>query len=177
MNRKCKKCNCGRKFKYSLDKNSCSGSREKEIKNMMKNGLSQIQSFATSLISRGITNKKIDESTKKLRVLSCFGDIAQGGTVKKCPFLRSSNVSEGKFYCGKCGCGDKKRTWLLADGDEYSKLDYPKLRCPLKMPGFSNYEMASHSDVRKIMLEKYDIEQLSKITVSSPDPPEENAES
>jgi hypothetical protein len=35
---------------------------------------------------------------------------------------------------------------LIADGDKYSKLDYPKLTCPLAMPGFSNYQQSKEEE-------------------------------
>jgi len=93
--------------------------------------------FAASLASRGLGNNKTDIPTKQLRVLSCFGGA---GLETSCPFLRRSDVDKSKHYCGKCGCGDHKHTWLIRDPGEYCKLDYPKIDCPLKMPGFSNYD-------------------------------------
>jgi len=177
-NGKCKKCNCSRKYKYKLDENS--GGRPsvgQERINLMKKGFTQIQSFATSLLSRGIKNKKIDESTKRLRVLSCFGDASIGGKIKPCQALQKSGVREGRFFCGGCGCGDKQRTWLVSDSEEYSKLDYPKLTCPLKMPGFSNYEKSANKETsRKFQIENYDIHKLSGISVTTPNPPEKGKE-
>jgi hypothetical protein len=93
--------------------------------------------FAASLASRGLTNNKTDIPTKQLRVLSCFGG---GGLSTPCPFLKQSAVDNTKHYCGGCGCGDKSHTWLIAESTDYSKLDYPTLHCPMKMPGFSNYD-------------------------------------
>lgn len=98
--------------------------------------IKQMVMFAASLASRGIGNKKTDTETKQLRVVSCFGGA---GIETSCPFLKLSSQT-GKHYCGRCGCGDKKHTWLIANGDEYSKLDYPVLNCPVHMPGFSNYD-------------------------------------
>lgn len=120
--------------------------------------------FAASLASRGLNNTKTDIATKQLRVLSCFGH----GEIRQCPFLRSSST-EGKHYCGRCGCGDKSHTWLVKESDEYSKLDYPTLNCPVKMPGFTNYdpnffipEMAH----RKQQIENFDPENLKFIQVT-----------
>jgi hypothetical protein len=93
--------------------------------------------FAASLASRGFNNTKTDIETKQLRVLSCFGGL---DIDTQCPFLRRSDIDSTKHYCGKCGCGDKKHTWLMANEVEYSKLDYPTLYCPMKMPGFSDYD-------------------------------------
>lgn len=120
--------------------------------------------FAASLASRGFKNNKIDEQTKQLRVLSCFGNE----DIKKCPFLRESKTSN-YFYCGKCGCGDNKNTWLIKESDEYSKLDYPKLHCPIKMPGFTNYDPNYYeiqSGDRKRQIEDYDPEKLKFIPVT-----------
>lgn len=169
MNRSCKQCG-SRKFTYSLDNDSGRPPVDTEINNMVRKGFNMMQSFATSMISRGMTNKKTNRPTKRLRVLSCFGDQSIGGNIKPCEGLMSSNVEKDKFYCGKCGCGDKKRTWLTKDGDEYSKLDYPKLNCPLHMPGFTNYNPSETGDQnqRKLQIEEFDINNLHKIDVSLP---------
>jgi hypothetical protein len=169
MNRSCKQCS-SRKITYSLNDDSGRPPADTEINNMVKKGFSMVQSFATSMISRGMTNKKTNRPTKRLRVLSCFGDKSIGGDIAPCEGLMSSNVEKGKFYCGKCGCGDKKRTWLTADGDEYSKLDYPKLQCPLQMPGFTNYKPSENKsdNPRKHQIEQYDVNNLHKIDVTLP---------
>ena len=104
-----------------------------EDKTFKKSSLSEkmgmVKNFASAIASRGITNKKIDKANKQLRVLSCFGD---NGELIPCEYLRDSKT-DGKNYCGGCGCGDKPGTWLMPDGEKYSKLDYPKLHCPLQM--------------------------------------------
>jgi len=167
MLRPCNQCKC-KKVKHKYDHIFSRPSSEKEIKNIMNSGFSMIKSFAMSMASRGINNKKVDIPVKKLRVLGCFGDQ---GKISSCSHLAKSKT-EGKFYCLGCGCGDKKRTWLVSNGKEYSKLDYPKLNCPLKMPGFTNYETYKDgNDERKKNIEEYEIEELNKIFVTSPDPP------
>ena len=40
----------------------------------IKKKFGMVQSFAMSLTSRGLTNKKINRANKQLRVLSCFGN-------------------------------------------------------------------------------------------------------
>lgn len=120
--------------------------------------------FAMSLASRGLDSKKIDEKTKQLRVLSCFGH----GDIPSCSYLKKSSFGE-KHYCGKCGCGDSQRTWLLKDSTEYSKLDYPVLHCPLHMPGFSNYDpnfYDSKNRERKEKIENFDPDQLKYIQIT-----------
>jgi len=125
-----------------------------------------------SIASRGIVSKKAEPEVKKLRVLSCFGN----SEIKPCEFLTKSTNYEG-YHCGKCGCGDKQHTQLLSNSDTYSKLDYPYLICPLKMPGFSNYDSSSpreaENNTRKFIIENYDMSKLQEIKVSNPEPNDE----
>jgi hypothetical protein len=143
------------------------------IKQKLGKGLGMVQSFATAIASRGINNTKINRPTKQLRVLSCFGNNNSGGILPPCEYLRNSNTP-GKHFCGGCGCGDKPHTWLMSEGEEYSKLDYPKLQCPLKMPGFSNYEASSPQEAvppisRRYYIENIDYKEVDKIQVSLPE--------
>jgi hypothetical protein len=120
--------------------------------------------FAASLASRGINNTKTDIETKKLRVLSCFGH----DEISPCQHLKLSKNKQN-HYCDKCGCGDHKHTWLVKSSEEYSKLDYPKLDCPLKMPGFTNYDpnfYTENSKQRKQQIENTDPEKLQFIQVT-----------
>jgi hypothetical protein len=136
--------------------------------------VSMIQNFASAIVSRGLTNNKVSLPVKQLRVMSCFGNMKQGGELPPCEHLKPS-VTPGKFFCGGCGCGDKKGTWLVADGDEYSKLDYPKLACPLQMPGFSNYKKSEPDEGVSPITRRYYIENnitykdLEKIQVTTPE--------
>jgi hypothetical protein len=122
--------------------------------------LTKMISFAMAMASRGLSNSKVDVSTKQLRVVSCFGyeDIPACQNLKK-------SKTEGMHYCGGCGCGDRKQTWLIQNSSEYSKLDYPKLDCPLKMPGFSNYDPAFKNS-RKQQIEKLEPTKLSFVNVT-----------
>ena len=120
--------------------------------------------FAASLASRGTKNTKIDVPTKQLRALSCFGN----DEILPCPHLKLSK-NKNAHFCGRCGCGDHKHTWLLKDGSEYSKLDYPVLSCPIKMPGFTNYDpnfYSPESRDRKKKIEETDPEKLQFIQVT-----------
>lgn len=96
-------------------------------------------SLARAVVSRGINNNKASEETIRLRTISCHGD----SNLAPCSERRNSDKFPGSFYCGACGCGDKKMTQLINIGmngkNEYSKLDYPKVSCPFKMPGFTDY--------------------------------------
>jgi len=127
--------------------------------NLLNKGFSMVQSYALSLISRGITSKKVEPKTKKLRKLSCFGNEDIGGKLPPCSELMKSET-EGKFYCGACGCGDKSATWLNGNDTDYTKLDYPSLTCPLKMPGFTNYEPSSPKEWMFPISRKYYIETM-----------------
>ena len=102
-----KDCNCGKKTRtYS----------EEDLKKQSSNGskISMVRSFATSLASRGLKNKKTTEPIKKLRVLSCFGNEHLGGELPPCQHIHESKTP-GKYFCGGCGCGDRKATWLISD--------------------------------------------------------------
>ena len=81
-----------------------------------------------------------------------------------------------KFIADKMKRGDRKGTWLLAEGDEYSKLDYPRLSCPLNMPGFTNYEKSKPDEAeapitRRFYIEQMPYKEMEKINVTNPEPP------
>lgn len=111
----------------------------------------QMAGYLRSRFSRGVSDKKADPTVKDVRLLSCFGD---GHTIPVCPALRPSKTEEGRFFCHDCGCGDKPGKWLNGKEGEYTKIDYPVLLCPRKMPGFSNYEAGNNSEPRKIQIEE-----------------------
>jgi len=98
--------------------------------------LSMISNYMKAKWSKGLSNKKVNITTKDIRLLGCFGD---GEDVSVCPALRPSERKMGKFYCNDCNCGDKASTWLNGTEEEYTKLDHPYLSCPRRMPGFSDY--------------------------------------
>jgi hypothetical protein len=125
--------------------------------------LGMAKNFAKSVISRGLNDKKVDMTTKQLRVISCFGD---DNDLIPCEYLRQSEQDSTKSFCGGCGCGDRKATWLIADGSEYSKLDYPKLSCPLQMPGFTNYEESEPAEAEEPVTRRYYIEQMDITDIS-----------
>ena len=134
------------------------------------------QSFISAIASRGTSNNKVNVPLKQLRVLSCFGNKDKGGQLPPCEFLRKSST-EGKFFCGGCGCGDKPLTWLMGEGEEYSKLDYPKLNCPLQMPGFTNYKPSGPEEAispitRRYYVENINYSDLEQVSVTMHDIPE-----
>lgn len=123
--------------------------------------LNKVKSAVESYASRGITqDKRCDEETKKVRLVSCHGDSAKG--IEPCQFRRDSEAEQGRFYCGECGCGDRAATWLNAkQPEDYTKLDFPKVVCPLSMPGFTNYIPAAEETVERRM--KYDFTRKEQI--------------
>ena len=148
-----------------------------DAKSTISRKLGMVQSFSKAIVSRGISDQKINKPTKQLRGLSCFGNKHLGGELPPCEFLKDSETP-GKKFCGGCGCGDKPHTWLTIEGQEYSKLDYPKLVCPLKMPGFSNYESSSPGEeispiTRRYYIEQIDFNDVLKLDVTSPEQPEQ----
>jgi hypothetical protein len=146
----------------------------------VKKALSMIQSYSMAVASRGLKDKRVDKTVKQLRVLSCFGNEHVGGELPPCAHLKNSQT-EGKFFCGACGCGDRKNTWLNGNNEEYSKLDYPSVNCPLKMPGFSNYNMslpqeAEEPQSRKHYIENLEFNSIQKVDVTMPETPKEISE-
>lgn len=170
-------CGCGKKKQMTEPAQNEFRSDVNEQKGTVdiKKNLTMVQNFASAVASRGFSNKKIETFEKKLRVLSCFGNKHIGGQLPPCEHLKKSKT-EGKYFCGGCGCGDRSATWLLADGNEYSKLDYPKLHCPLKMPGFTNYEKSTQDEAippitRRFYIENMPEDEVNKVSVTSPDVP------
>ena len=147
---------------------------------ILKN-LQMAQSFISAIASRGAADNKVNVPLKQLRVMSCFGNKDRGGQLPPCEFLRKSKTI-GKFFCGGCGCGDKPLTWLMGIGEEYSKLDYPKLSCPLQMPGFSNYKQSGPEEAimpitRRHYVENINYSELEQVQVSIHDVPVPSPES
>lgn len=147
--------------------------REVEKISPITKKIEMAQSFISAIASRGASNNKVSVPLKQLRVLSCFGNKEQNGQLPPCEFLRKSKT-EGKFFCGGCGCGDKPLTWLTGEGEEYSKLDYPKLNCPLQMPGFTNYKPSAPEEAispitRRYYVENMEYSDLEQVRVSMHD--------
>jgi hypothetical protein len=144
-------------------------------KKTLKDRIGMVGSYAAAMASRGLSNNRIDKKTKQLRVLSCHGQ----GELPPCEYLKKSKIDPTKNYCGGCGCGDRKATWLVSNEDHYSKLDHPKLSCPLNMPGFTNYQTSSIGESKAPITRRYYIEQMKmedveKVSVTingSPPPP------
>lgn len=180
-NKKSGGCGCGKKKQQTEpdQQQFRTTSTEKGEETTIKKKLTMVQSFSSAIASRGLSDKKVSKFEKQLRVLSCFGNAHTGGQLPPCEHLKKSKT-EGKYFCGGCGCGDRKQTWLLADGDEYSKLDYPKLHCPLKMPGFSNYEKSAEDEAiapitRRYYVENMNTETIEQVSVTTPEQPVEIA--
>ena len=109
--------------------------------------INKVKNFGKSVASR-VTQGKASEDLIKLRVLSCHGD---DGMVA-CPYRSASNNREGAYFCTACGCGDKPRAFLNDPDDSgaYTKLDYPWVSCPVRMPGFGDYKPFSEETQEEI---------------------------
>ena len=68
------------------------------------------------------------------------------------------------------------------ESEKYSKLDYPKVACPLHMPGFTNYAASQPDESETPITRKYYIEQIDYtilekvkvvVTEAPPEPPKE----
>jgi Glycosyltransferase (GlcNAc) len=129
----------------------------------VKNSWQMADSFLSAIKSRGLVattldildvnkemGKRVDDATLNIRKLSCFGD----GTAKNtaCEALRTD--SEGNQFCGACGCKSNKLAILTSKNPEdYTKLHYPELECPLQKRGFSNYN--EHKDKIFVQIASY----------------------
>lgn len=101
------------------------------------------KSFSKSLLSRGLDDKTVDQTTRALRVTSCHGDA----DIPPCP-ARDFSVENRYHYCNACRCGEREMARLSERGSDqnapqfdpegYDKLQYPYLECPRARLGFSN---------------------------------------
>lgn len=96
----------------------------------------QATSYAVSRLSAGLfRTHRVSDEIAALRRRSCFGDATD--IAKHPPCAAVWKDMDGFHYCGRCRCG--KRAQARLDGDQYAKLEYPILNCPLKREGFSNF--------------------------------------
>lgn len=90
--------------------------------------MEHVRSFVEAKASRGLSNKRVALPIYEKRFATCTS----------CPHLVKD---EGNAWCGACKCprnmGD---THMLPrqEGD-YTKLHHPRLHCPVRNAGFSNY--------------------------------------
>lgn len=122
---------------------------------------SDIKSFAMSIASRVFKGTRAPTEVKKLRVISCFGN----DKIPACPNLQKEGNS---YFCGGCQCPKVEYNALIREDNKYSKLDYPYLECPLKNPGFNNYEPSFPNEHRKVLIENISKEDLDKVQISEP---------
>lgn len=94
--------------------------------------------LATALDVVGVNpslGDRVSDEVYQQRKISCFGDSDKG--IEPCRRLKF--VEARGFFCGGCGCGNNDIARLDSDvPNEYTKLHYPKLECPLRRKGFSN---------------------------------------
>ena len=112
---------------------------------------------STALDTVGISKlfgNRVSEEIFQRRKLSCFGDKEKN--IDSCSRLKY--VQSRGYFCGSCGCGENDLARLDADSpDEYTKLHYPELQCPLKRKGFSNEEKNTISIVITVLNESPEI--------------------
>lgn len=124
------------------EENNNSQQSDEKIKVKEAGLIKKAATFAQSMASKGLNNNKADAAVIHLRQLSCHGD--PNNKFPPCSERKDSIKFPGSHFCGACGCGDKELTQLstrkLDNGmDAYYKLEFPKVHCPLMMPGFTNY--------------------------------------
>lgn len=116
--------------------------------------IGRAKSYLKSILSRYLGyGKKAEAAVKKIRSMSCNG---VPGELDPCEHREPSEAHPGSYFCGACGCGDRKAVLISGDTPSYEKLDYPFLSCPIHMPGFSNYTPSSRApktDLRKVFIE------------------------
>jgi hypothetical protein len=147
-----------------------------------KNIIEKASSLASSLASRGIKNKKTEKETKQLRQLSCHGDGTDA--LPPCSQRKDSQNFANSFFCGACGCGDRQGTQLadltINGKENYGKLDYPKVWCPLNMPGFQPYKPTTEEPIevqnnrKKIIESRFSIEYIVEKSKSDTPTPKKN---
>lgn len=113
--------------------------------NKAQKAFEKAKTFMDSMASRGFKNAKIHKEVKDVREISCHGLETAG--IDPCPSRMESKKYRGSFYCGACNCGDFQHTQLKnLNESHYSKLDYPRVQCPLHMPGFTNYIQSTEDE-------------------------------
>lgn len=94
--------------------------------------------ISTALDALGLnknSGERVSDEILNQRKLSCFGNKEKN--IEPCSRLKY--IKDKGYFCGGCGCGQRNLARLDADSpDEYTKLHYPNLECPLKKSGFSN---------------------------------------
>lgn len=142
--------------------------KDEKVEHKDASVFAKAKTYAEAVLSKGFSKKECSGETKVLRLFSCHGDNTD--LLPPCSERKQSAKYEGSYYCGACGCGDKKGTQLInmtINGEsQYSKLDYPKVSCPFKMPGFTDYvpseEGVSENSRKKELEKRYGIEYITQ---------------
>lgn len=125
------------------------------MKNYFSKRFTKAWQLADSLMSRGVNNERVSNEIHDIRSISCHG--SEELNIQPCTERQESKKFAGSYFCGACNCGDFGHTQIKnLDKDHYSKLDYPRVRCPKSMPGFTNYVplTISENDMRKKLIEE-----------------------
>ena len=125
------------------------------MKNYFSRKIKKAWELTDSLSSRGLKNEKASEDIRDIRNISCHGSDELN--ISPCSERMESSKYTGSYYCGACNCGDFIHTQIKnIHENHYSKLDYPRVKCPKSMPGFTNYVplTISENDMRKKLIEE-----------------------
>lgn len=130
----------------------------------LRNKFAKAWQLADSLVSRGLDGR-VSEEIRDIRDISCHGSDEMA--IEPCQHRLQSKKYKDSFICGACNCGDFSHTQLTnIDENHYSKLDYPRVHCPMKMPGFSNYvplTISENNISKRLMEESFGVEYLSNL--------------
>lgn len=136
----------------------------------MKDKFKKYWEFADSMISRGLTGAVVSNDIREVREISCHGSEELG--LEPCKDRMESKKYPNSYFCGACNCGDFSHTLLNNINEKhYSKLDYPRVRCPRQMPGFTNYVPLGimENDMRKRLIEEtFGVQYLSDLNEEKP---------
>lgn len=142
------------------------------MKNYFSKRFGKAWQLADSLLSRGLNNERVREEIKDIREISCHGSEELG--ITPCEAREESKKFPGSHICGACNCGDFGHTQITnLSEDHYSKLDYPRVVCPKRMPGFMNFIplTISENNMRKKLIEEtFGVEYLVELTARKENP-------
>lgn len=140
--------------------------------NYFRSRYDKAANFMDSMMSRGFAGMVVDENIRDIRSISCHG--SEELSIPPCESRVDSKNFDKSYYCGACNCGDHSHTQLIKiHVGHYSKLDYPRIICPLKMPGFNNYvplTISENNPRKKLIEDIFGIDYLTDLTRKKENP-------
>lgn len=121
---------------------------KQDLWNKVKPTWNKAHNFILSLGSK-VLEGKVSKEIKNERILSCHGINEEGKQIQPPCRARGFNTDKKFHSCNLCGCGAKEIARISSYGstennpifdEEYMKLDFPYLACPMQKKGFSNYD-------------------------------------